>query len=79
MNQNCLNELKLSFCHRVFKYVANRSPFADMSDSAGTSWLDIKKEMVKHLISISDMKMEQMPKLVEGNQVAGQMRADLTI
>ena len=24
------------------------------------------------------MKMEQMPKLVEGNQVAGQMRADLT-
>ena len=55
------------------------APFADMSDSAGTSWLDIKKrKWSKHLISISDMKMEQMPKLVEGNQVAGQMRADLT-
>ena len=54
-------------------------PFADMSDSAGTSWLDIKtRKWSKHLISVSDMKMEQMPKLVEGNQVAGQMRADLT-
>ena len=55
------------------------APFADMSDSAGTSWLDIKtRKWSKHLISVSDMKMEQMPKLVEGNQVAGQMRADLT-
>ena len=53
--------------------------FADMSDSAGTSWLDIKtRKWSKHLISVSDMKMDQMPKLVEGNQVAGQMRADLT-
>ena len=55
------------------------APFADMSDSAGTSWLDIRtRKWSKHLISVSDMKMKQMPKLVEGNQVAGQMRADLT-
>tara|TARA_B100001057_G_scaffold282881_1_gene283273 strand:- start:11 stop:1444 length:1434 start_codon:yes stop_codon:yes gene_type:complete len=55
------------------------APFADMSDSAGTSWLDIKKrKWSKHLVSVSDMKMEQMPKLVEGNQIAGQMRSDLT-
>ena len=54
------------------------APFADVSDSAGTSWLDIKtRKWSKQLISVSDMKMKQMPKLVEGNQVAGQMRADL--
>ena len=54
------------------------APFADMSDSAGTSWLDLKlRKWSKHLIVSSDMQIEQMPKLVEGNQIAGQIRTDL--
>ena len=49
-----------------------------MSDSAGTSWLDLKsRNWSEHLLVLSDMRIEQMPKLVEGNQIAGQIRNDL--
>ena len=54
------------------------APFADMSDCAGTSWLDLKlRKWSEHLINSSDMQIEQMPKLVEGNQIAGKLRTDL--
>jgi xylulokinase len=54
------------------------APFADMSDCAGTSWLDVKlRKWSEYLINSSDMQIEQMPKLVEGNQIAGQLRTDL--
>ena len=54
------------------------APFADMSDGAGTSWLDLKlRKWSEHLINASDMQIEQMPKLVEGNQIAGKLRTDL--
>ena len=52
--------------------------FADMSDCAGTSWLDVKlRKWSEHLIASGGMQIEQMPKLVEGNQIAGQIRSDL--
>ncbi len=54
------------------------APFTDMSDGAGTSWLDLKlRKWSEHLIISSDMQIEQMPKLVEGNQIAGKLRTDL--
>jgi xylulokinase len=54
------------------------APFADMSDSAGTSWLDVKsRKWSEHLIVSSDMQIDQMPELVEGNQIAGKIQGDL--
>ena len=54
------------------------APFADMSDSAGTSWLDVKsRKWSEHLIASSDMQIDQMPELVEGNQIAGKIQGDL--
>lgn len=51
---------------------------ADMSDSAGTSWLDVgARAWSDHLLDVSHMRRDQMPRLVEGSQAAGQLRADL--
>lgn len=51
---------------------------ADMSDSAGTSWLDVgKRKWSEKLLSAGDMRSEQMPRLVEGSEKAGTLRADL--
>lgn len=51
---------------------------ADMSDSAGTSWLDVgKREWSDHLLEAGHMRREQMPRLVEGSEPAGQLRGDL--
>ena len=52
---------------------------ADMSDSAGTSWLDVgARDWSDHLLAVSHMRRDQMPRLVEGSEAAGQLRADLT-
>ncbi|MGH1480739.1 MAG: xylulokinase [Geminicoccales bacterium] len=51
---------------------------ADMSDSAGTSWLDVgKRDWSDRLLDVSHMRREQMPRLVEGAAAAGELRADL--
>jgi xylulokinase len=51
---------------------------ADLSDSAGTSWLDIhKREWSDALLSNSGMDMSRMPKLVEGCEKAGTLRQEL--
>ena len=51
---------------------------ADMSDSAGTSWLDVgKREWSDFLLDASNMRREQMPRLVEGSETAGTLRKDL--
>lgn len=51
---------------------------ADMSDSAGTSWLDTgARKWSNTLLDIGHMRKDQMPRLVEGTQQAGQLRADL--
>ena len=52
---------------------------ADMSDSAGTSWLDVgQRDWSDALLSAGKMKREQMPRLVEGCDVAGALRPELT-
>jgi xylulokinase len=51
---------------------------ADMSDSAGTSWLDVgARDWSDELLSASGMTRMQMPDLVEGSQSAGPLRPDL--
>jgi xylulokinase len=51
---------------------------SDMSDAAGTSWLDTGARCWSaHLLEASNMRRDQMPDLVEGSQVSGQLRAAL--
>ena len=51
---------------------------AEMSDAAGTSWLDTgARAWSDALLSASGMRRDQMPDLVEGNAPSGQLRAGL--
>ncbi|MEE2817058.1 MAG: FGGY family carbohydrate kinase, partial [Pseudomonadota bacterium] len=51
---------------------------ADMSDSAGTSWLDVgARDWSERLLSAGHMRRDQMPDLVEGCTAAGILRAEL--
>lgn len=51
---------------------------ADMSDSAGTSWLDVgNREWSDTLLDAGNMRKDQMPRLVEGTQEAGRLRKTL--
>ena len=51
---------------------------AEMSDAAGTSWLDVgKRDWSDDLLVASGMTSAQMPRLVEGSEVSGQIRDEL--
>ena len=51
---------------------------ADMSDSSGTSWLDVgKRDWSDRLLQVSHMRRDQMPRLVDGSEAAGTLRSDL--
>ncbi|MCP1169133.1 FGGY family carbohydrate kinase, partial [Limimaricola sp. ASW11-118] len=51
---------------------------ADMSDSAGTSWLDVgARDWSEKLLDAGGMRRDQMPRLVEGSAQAGTLRAEL--
>lgn len=51
---------------------------SDMSDSAGTSWLDTgKRAWSSELLEATGLTVEQMPGLVEGTDRAGTLRAEL--
>ena len=51
---------------------------ADMSDSAGTSWLDVQQRAWSEtLLTAGHMRESQMPRLVEGSQPAGVLRGEL--
>ncbi|QUS36056.1 xylulokinase [Falsirhodobacter algicola] len=50
----------------------------DMSDSAGTSWLDTgARDWSDALLAATDLGREHMPRLVEGSEVSGHLRAEL--
>ncbi|MEY8097143.1 xylulokinase [Falsihalocynthiibacter sp. S25ZX9] len=52
--------------------------FGDMSDAAGTSWLDVgKRAWSAELLEKSGMRRDQMPDLVEGSEAAGVLRSSL--
>ena len=51
---------------------------SDMSDSAGTTWLDVgARKWSQDLLQASGMRRDQMPELVDGTDVVGQVRAEL--
>ena len=50
----------------------------EMSDASGTSWLDTgKRQWSTELLSATGMEISQMPRLVEGTQISGQLRTKL--
>ena len=51
---------------------------SDMSDSAGTSWLDVaKRDWSDDLLAATRLSREQMPKLYEGSAATGMLRGEL--
>lgn len=51
---------------------------SDMSDSAGTSWLDVgSRAWSEEALSLSHMRRDQMPELVEGSEPGGELRKSL--
>ena len=51
---------------------------SEMSDSAGTAWLDVEKRAWSaELLDATGMRADQMPRLVEGTEQGGQLRAEL--
>jgi xylulokinase len=51
---------------------------SDMSDSAGTLWLDVaKRDWSDVMLSATGLERSHMPKLFEGNAITGQLRAEL--
>ena len=51
---------------------------ADMSDSAGTSWLDVgARKWSPRLLESGHMRPDQMPRLVEGSEPAGTLRREI--
>jgi len=51
---------------------------AEMSDAAGTSWLDTgARDWSDDLLAATGLTRAQMPRLVEGSEVSGILRADL--
>lgn len=53
---------------------------SDMSDSAGTLWLDVAgRRWSDTLLAACGLTQAQMPRLVEGTDVAGVLRADIAL
>ncbi|WP_416064734.1 xylulokinase [Rhizobium sp. ZK1] len=51
---------------------------SEMSDSAGTSWLDTgKRKWSSELLAATNLDEKQMPTLIEGTEQAGKLRAEL--
>ncbi len=51
---------------------------SDMSDSAGTLWLDVaKRDWSNTMLSATGLDRSHMPKLYEGSDFTGQLRAEL--
>lgn len=52
--------------------------FSEMSDAAGTAWLDTgKRRWSPELLAATSLSEDKMPKLVEGTQQAGALRGEL--
>ncbi|MDE2133188.1 MAG: xylulokinase [Alphaproteobacteria bacterium] len=52
---------------------------SDMSDAAGTLWLDVgKRDWSDAMLKATDLKRSNMPRLFEGNAPAGKLRAEVS-
>ena len=62
------------------RYRLSGAFFEDMSDAAGTLWLDVgKRAWSDAALAATDLSRDQMPELVEGNAPAGTLHADLAM
>lgn len=51
---------------------------SDMSDSSGTSWLNVdKRQWSETALGLGQMRSDQMPRLVEGSDPGGELKTDL--
>jgi xylulokinase len=51
---------------------------SDMSDASGTLWLDVRQRCWSDaLLALTGMTQHQMPRLVEGSEPGGQLKADV--
>ncbi len=51
---------------------------SDMSDSAGTLWLDVRRrDWSDDLLAVTGLTRQHMPRLVEGTAVSGRLRSEL--
>ena len=61
------------------RYKLSGETISDMSDSAGTLWLDTeKREWSEKMLSATHLSKDQMPTLVEGSEPGAQLSAKLT-
>jgi xylulokinase len=60
------------------RYRLSGEKFEDMSDASGTLWLDVaRRDWSDRALAATFLSREAMPRLVEGNAPAGQLRAGL--
>jgi len=60
------------------RFWLTREYVSEMSDSAGTSWLDVdKRRWSETALGLSHMHASQMPRLVEGTVPAGELKTEL--
>jgi len=51
---------------------------SDLSDASGTAWLDVGKRVWSpQLLAATDLTIEHMPKVYEGTEITGELKADL--
>ena len=51
---------------------------SDMSDASGTLWLDVRRRCWSDaLLALTGMTQQQMPRLVEGSEAGGHLKADV--
>ena len=61
------------------RYKLSGEAISDMSDSAGTLWLDTeKREWSEKMLFSTHLSKDQMPTLVEGSEPGAQLSAKLT-
>ncbi|MFC4655675.1 xylulokinase [Rheinheimera marina] len=60
------------------RYCLSGDYASDMSDSAGTLWLDVgQRDWSDALLTACDLNRSQMPALFEGNQITGHLKPEL--
>tara|TARA_R110002051_G_scaffold150280_2_gene222916 strand:- start:15328 stop:16767 length:1440 start_codon:yes stop_codon:yes gene_type:complete len=61
------------------RYWLTGEAVAEMSDAAGTSWLDVaQRDWSDALLAKTGLSRDQMPRLVEGSQVSGTLKNSLS-
>ncbi|MGM7652408.1 xylulokinase [Serratia marcescens] len=60
------------------RWMMSGEKISDMSDAAGTLWLDVaKRDWSDGLLAACGLTRDQMPRLVEGSERAGALKGDL--